>query len=481
MCLPCSIRALYGTDGTQNACHGSDSPTSALREIKFYFPNLTLEPLLDAAAASVYISTKIQPALSNALTALAREKPSAERFEAITFLAEYLLNNNPNKPRVVLPDAWDPSNEQEDDEQDFAHAQLKALEAAEMAARAEAQAQAAAEAEEAARAQAEAEAAAAAARAAEEEERAKAEAAAAEAAAAAAAAAAALPVPHKVMTSRPGTAEKVEVATEQLIYPGASRPESATRVVPSMPTTVPADSVLLTPPTEGEGEDTSEMHAAATKVQATFRGYQARKEVAAMRSQGSSSEVPTGDESAAAAAAEPTAEDAAVPPATDSEAAPPPAQDEAAAAAGVSSRTGSRPASAVAGVSSRQASRPASAAAAPPAAAEDVPAAAAEAEAPSEAAVAEEQPEASAAVPAEEAAVVEPEAAAEPEAAGDVAEQPAAAEPAAETAAELAAVDAEAEEELPDLKSFTPEQEAAVTRIQAAGRGECHNVRKCTD
>eukprot|EP00281_Chroomonas_sp_CCMP1168_P031140 CAMPEP_0206239894 /NCGR_PEP_ID=MMETSP0047_2-20121206/15639_1 /ASSEMBLY_ACC=CAM_ASM_000192 /TAXON_ID=195065 /ORGANISM="Chroomonas mesostigmatica_cf, Strain CCMP1168" /LENGTH=215 /DNA_ID=CAMNT_0053664621 /DNA_START=34 /DNA_END=681 /DNA_ORIENTATION=- len=32
-----SMRALYGTDGGRNACHGSDSPKSAAREIRFFF------------------------------------------------------------------------------------------------------------------------------------------------------------------------------------------------------------------------------------------------------------------------------------------------------------------------------------------------------------------------------------------------------------------------------------------------------------
>lgn len=36
------MRALYGTDGTRNSCHGSDSPSSAAREIKFFFPDLKL-------------------------------------------------------------------------------------------------------------------------------------------------------------------------------------------------------------------------------------------------------------------------------------------------------------------------------------------------------------------------------------------------------------------------------------------------------
>jgi nucleoside-diphosphate kinase len=34
---PGSLRALYGTDGTRNACHGSDAVASANRELNFYF------------------------------------------------------------------------------------------------------------------------------------------------------------------------------------------------------------------------------------------------------------------------------------------------------------------------------------------------------------------------------------------------------------------------------------------------------------
>lgn len=49
MTAACSMRALYGTDGTRNSSHGSDSPTSAAREIKFFFPSLKL----DTAAATL--------------------------------------------------------------------------------------------------------------------------------------------------------------------------------------------------------------------------------------------------------------------------------------------------------------------------------------------------------------------------------------------------------------------------------------------
>lgn len=34
---PNSLRALYGTEGVRNACHGADSPASARRELNFFF------------------------------------------------------------------------------------------------------------------------------------------------------------------------------------------------------------------------------------------------------------------------------------------------------------------------------------------------------------------------------------------------------------------------------------------------------------
>ena len=34
---PNSLRALYGTDGTRNATHGSDSSQSAARELEIFF------------------------------------------------------------------------------------------------------------------------------------------------------------------------------------------------------------------------------------------------------------------------------------------------------------------------------------------------------------------------------------------------------------------------------------------------------------
>lgn len=100
-----SLRALYGTDGTRNATHGSDSPTSTAREIAFFFPSLVAEPLPDPGAAQAYIVSHLQPTLVHALTELAKQKPASTPAEAITFLAGWLLDNNPNKPKVVAPAA----------------------------------------------------------------------------------------------------------------------------------------------------------------------------------------------------------------------------------------------------------------------------------------------------------------------------------------------------------------------------------------
>ena len=46
---PDCIRALYGLSDTRNACHGSDSEDSALREISIIFPEFNKEKVTSAA------------------------------------------------------------------------------------------------------------------------------------------------------------------------------------------------------------------------------------------------------------------------------------------------------------------------------------------------------------------------------------------------------------------------------------------------
>jgi len=45
-----SLRARYGTDQTDNACHGSDSAVSSQREIDFFFPEINKEKSLSFAS-----------------------------------------------------------------------------------------------------------------------------------------------------------------------------------------------------------------------------------------------------------------------------------------------------------------------------------------------------------------------------------------------------------------------------------------------
>jgi nucleoside-diphosphate kinase len=50
---PNSIRALFGTDGTKNTAHGSDSSTSADREINFFFNRMKSQPQLNNCSCLV--------------------------------------------------------------------------------------------------------------------------------------------------------------------------------------------------------------------------------------------------------------------------------------------------------------------------------------------------------------------------------------------------------------------------------------------
>ncbi|KAF2358889.1 Dpy-30 motif [Trinorchestia longiramus] len=93
---PASLRARFGDPGndSKNGTHGSDSLTSAQREIKFFFPDLTLDAALTGEGAKEYLSHTVSPLLVRGLTELCRERPE----EPITWLADWLLANNPNRP-----------------------------------------------------------------------------------------------------------------------------------------------------------------------------------------------------------------------------------------------------------------------------------------------------------------------------------------------------------------------------------------------
>ncbi|CAH8643931.1 unnamed protein product [Heterobilharzia americana] len=93
---PESLRAIYGTDDQQNGIHGSDSFTSAEREIRFFFPDTVVEPIPVRLAAKDYLARNVNPTLLRGLTELCKQKPK----DPVLWLADWLLENNPNRPRL---------------------------------------------------------------------------------------------------------------------------------------------------------------------------------------------------------------------------------------------------------------------------------------------------------------------------------------------------------------------------------------------
>ncbi|KAM9375594.1 nucleoside diphosphate kinase homolog 5 [Pholidichthys leucotaenia] len=93
---PESLRAKYGTSDVKNALHGSDSFHTAVREIKFMFPNSVLEPIPSREATEEYLSKYINPVLLRGLTELCKEKP----LNPCSWLADWLMKNNPDHPHI---------------------------------------------------------------------------------------------------------------------------------------------------------------------------------------------------------------------------------------------------------------------------------------------------------------------------------------------------------------------------------------------
>ncbi|NP_001087794.1 NME/NM23 family member 5 L homeolog [Xenopus laevis] len=93
---PDSLRAIYGTDDLRNALHGSYCFTSAEREIRFMFPEALIEPVPIGQAATTYLNLFVNSTLIAGLTELCKQKPA----DPYTWLADWLLKHNPNKPDV---------------------------------------------------------------------------------------------------------------------------------------------------------------------------------------------------------------------------------------------------------------------------------------------------------------------------------------------------------------------------------------------
>ncbi|CAM6026261.1 unnamed protein product [Sphagnum balticum] len=99
---PQTIRAIYGIDGRMNAIHGSDNPTLAEKEIKFFFPTVILEPYPSSTEAIEYFKLNLQPILLKGLTAMAKLKPASDTINAVRWLATWLHDNNPRLPLICV-------------------------------------------------------------------------------------------------------------------------------------------------------------------------------------------------------------------------------------------------------------------------------------------------------------------------------------------------------------------------------------------
>ncbi|XP_041800439.1 nucleoside diphosphate kinase homolog 5 [Chelmon rostratus] len=97
---PGCLRAKYGTSDLKNALHGSDSFHAAEREIKFMFPNSVIEPFPSREAIKEYLSRYVNPTLLRGLTELCKQKPH----NPCIWLADWLINNDPNRPQICYGD-----------------------------------------------------------------------------------------------------------------------------------------------------------------------------------------------------------------------------------------------------------------------------------------------------------------------------------------------------------------------------------------
>ncbi|OAD53591.1 Nucleoside diphosphate kinase like protein 5 [Eufriesea mexicana] len=95
---PESIRARYGRRGEdfKNAVHGSNTREEAEKEIHFFFPESIIEPVLKDQVAVDYLWEVLNPVLVEALSTCCKLKPA----DPILWLANWLITNNPNKPKL---------------------------------------------------------------------------------------------------------------------------------------------------------------------------------------------------------------------------------------------------------------------------------------------------------------------------------------------------------------------------------------------
>ena len=81
-----------------NGVYGSDGPIAADRDVRFFFPRSVSDGVPADNEAREYVQAHLQEVLVRGLTEIAKTKPQ----DPIRYLAEFLLNSNPNRPRVAM-------------------------------------------------------------------------------------------------------------------------------------------------------------------------------------------------------------------------------------------------------------------------------------------------------------------------------------------------------------------------------------------
>lgn len=93
---PATLRARYGESKKSfcNILYGSKNVPNAVNEIRFFFPNWIVSPISDGFTINRYLQTYIYDLLFNGLQKCEKVRPD----DPITWIAKWLLENNPNKP-----------------------------------------------------------------------------------------------------------------------------------------------------------------------------------------------------------------------------------------------------------------------------------------------------------------------------------------------------------------------------------------------
>lgn len=95
-----SLRARYGQLNdliTPNLVYGSQHLENVEQEIRFFFPEITFIHNLDESSINRYLQANIYHLLFDGLYKCARLQPD----DPITWIAKWLLENNPNKPIYI--------------------------------------------------------------------------------------------------------------------------------------------------------------------------------------------------------------------------------------------------------------------------------------------------------------------------------------------------------------------------------------------